>query len=321
MTRDHTTAYTVPPLRQLQASLAAQLEATAAAVVHLDEQIGRAGRVGEGYRSRIEFQEACASRALEGELVPLEDLVLVDAGAPVRLSTIELSRARLVLQARRGAGAKPPAWAWSDDALFDDRLTVDRDPLLHQFSGLDWDEDERADQWRAVLDEVKGLPVMLRAAIAWDAWLRIEPLHAGAWRSTLMAAAVIREGGLTQHHLIAIAIGGRRLRYRDGDHWTFEQRIGGFLDWVTAAAAAGLKELQRLALAEQVLRQVARSKHSDSRLPRLIDLVLTRPLISAEVACRELGVTTTGFRQMRAALGTSLKELSGRRRYRVWGVL
>jgi len=314
-------AYILPPLRQLQASLASQLEATAAAVVRLDEQIGRAGGIGEGYRSRTDFQEACASRALEGELVPLEDLVLVDAGAPVRLSTIELSRARLVLQARRGAGARPPAWAWSDEALFDDRLTVDRDPLLHQFSGLDWDEDERVDQWRAVLAGLKGLPVMLRAAIAWDSWLRIEPLHAGAWRSTLMAAAIMREGGLTQHHLMPIAAGGRRSRYRDGDHFAFEQRIAGFLDWVTLAAAAGQKELQRLTLAEKVLRQVARHKHSDSRLPALIELVLRRPLVSAEVVKQELGVTDTGFRKMRAALGTSLKELSGRRRYRVWGVL
>lgn len=118
-----------------------------------------------------------------------------------------------------------------------------------------------------------------------------------------------------------IATGGRRSRYRDGDHFTFEQRISGFLDWVTLATAGGQKDLQRLMLSEQVLRQVARHKRGDSRLPALIDLVLRRPLVSAEIVRQELGVTDTGFRKMRAALGTSLKELSGRRRYRMWGIV
>ena len=56
--------------------------------------------------------------------------MLIDAGSPIRLSTIELTRARIVLQARRSAAAHPPAWAWSDDAMFNDRINVPRDELL-----------------------------------------------------------------------------------------------------------------------------------------------------------------------------------------------
>jgi predicted RNase H-like HicB family nuclease len=92
------------------------------------------------YRSRVQFQEACALRALAGELVPIEDLVLVDAGASVRLSTIELTRARNILGAQRAAAAKPAAWASSDEALFDDRLDVERDELLYQLGEEEWDE-------------------------------------------------------------------------------------------------------------------------------------------------------------------------------------
>ncbi len=261
-----------------------------------------------------------ASR-LAGELVRIEDLALADAGASVRLSTIELTRARHILAARRAAAAKPAAWASSDDALFDGRLDVERDELLYELGEEDWDEEERVDQWRAVMDGLKNLPVMLQAAIAWDAWLRIEPMHGNAWRSTLLAASILRAGGLCQHHLMAIGIGGRRSRYRDDGRLPFEQRALGFLDWVQLAAEAGQKELQRLALAEKVLRQVARHNHVDSRLPALIDLVLSRPLINSEIAMRELKITDTGFRRMRKALGTTVKELSGRRRYQVWGVL
>jgi DNA invertase Pin-like site-specific DNA recombinase len=138
------------------------------------------------------------------------------------------------------------------------------------------------------VDGLENLPTMLKAAIAWDAWLRIEPLHGNAWRLTLLAASLLRAGGLTQHHLLAIGIGGRRSRYRDDGRLPFEQRILGFLDWIQLAVESGQKELQRLSLAEKVLRQVARHNHVDSRLPALIDLVLTRPLISSEIAKREL---------------------------------
>jgi Protein of unknown function (DUF1612)/HTH DNA binding domain len=317
-----TNAYALPALRHVRSSMAASLELATSTVVRLDEQIARLGRVGEGYRSRVEFQEACALRALAGELVRLEDLALADAGASVRLSTIELTRARHILEARRTAAAKPPAWAWSDDALFERRLRgVDRDELLYDLGEEDWDEDARLDQWRTIIGELDGLPTMLKAAIAWDAWLRIEPLHGESWRSTALAASMLRAGGLTQHHLMAIGIGGRRSRYRDDGRLPFEQRLKGFLDWILLAAEAGQKELQRLALAEKVLRQVARHSHVDSRLPALIDLVMSRPIISAEIVKRELKVTDTGFRRLREALGTSVKELSGRRRYQVWGVL
>jgi len=187
--------YTKASVGRLISQQAVSLETAIAVVVRLDEQVGRAGRVGEGYRARSDFQEACALREIAGELVPIDDLVLVDAGSPISLPTSELTRARIVLQARRSAGTHPPAGAWSDAALFEDRLVnVTRDELLKALGDVEWDEDERADQWREVLASLPPVPIMLQAAIAWDAWLQIEPLHGGAWRSALVAAAVMRAG-------------------------------------------------------------------------------------------------------------------------------
>lgn len=315
-------AYPNAVLAALASRLSLQLETAAMAAVRLDEQVSRLGRVGDGYRARSDFQEACALRAIAGELVPIDDLVLVDAGSPIRLPTIELTRARIVLQARRSAGAHPPAWTWSDDALFDDRLAnVTRDELLKALGDVEWDEDERADQWREILAGLPPAPVMLQAAVAWDAWLQVEPLHGGAWRSALMAAAVMRAGGLTHHHQFALGVGARKSRYRYDDRTPLEQRVAGFLEWVTIGATLGQDELKRLSLAHQVLGQVAQSKHVDSRLPALIDMVISRPLISAEIAQRELKLTSTGFRRLLKQLGTSVKELTGRRRYQVWGIL
>src|SRR5687767_7762786 len=56
--------YSHASLRPLAAALGQQLESSASAVVRLDEQILRLGRVGEGYRTRTDFQEACALRAI-----------------------------------------------------------------------------------------------------------------------------------------------------------------------------------------------------------------------------------------------------------------
>lgn len=257
---------------------------------------------------------------IAGELVPIDDLVLVDAGSPIRLPTIELTRARIVLQARRSSAARPPTWAWSGEALFEDRLVnVTRDELLKALGDVEWDEDERADQWRAILAGLPSMPVMLQAALAWDAWLQIELLHGGAWRSALVATAVMRAGGLKLHHQFALGIGGRKSRYRYDGWSTLEQRLAGFLDWVKVGAMQGQDELKRLSLALQVLGQVTQSKHIDSCLPALVDMVISRLLISAEIAQRELKLT--GFRRLLKQLGTSVKELTGRRRYQVWEIL
>lgn len=301
--------------------IAVSLEAAATAVVRLDEMVGRQGRVGEGYRARLDFQEACALRAVAGELVPVEDLVLIDAGAPIRLTTIELTRARAILQARRQAAANPPAWAWSDKALFEDRIDVPRDDLLKVLGDIEWNEDERVDQWRATVEGLLPLPVMMKAAVAWDAWLQLEPLHGGWWRAALMAGSILREGGLAANHLFALGLGARRSRLRYDERQPLDRRLATFLDWVTTAAEAGRQDLKRLSLADQVMRQVAKHKHVDSRLPAFIDLVLSRPVISAELACKELKLSPTGFRRLRESLGTTLREMSGRRRFQVWGVL
>jgi len=172
------TTYSKTVIAALASRLSLPLETASTAVVRLDERVARLGRVGEGYRARSDYQEACALRAIAGELVPIDDLVLVDAGSPIRLPTIELTRARIVLQARRSTAGRPPAWAWGDEALFEDRLVnVTRDELLKALGDVEWDEDERADQWREILAGLPPMPVMLQAAVAWDAWLQIEPLQ------------------------------------------------------------------------------------------------------------------------------------------------
>jgi len=49
-----------------------------------------------------------------------------------------------------------------------------------------------------------------------------------------------------------------------------------------------------------------------------LDYVLTRPIVSAGMIAEELGITPRAAQDLVAALG--LREATGRRRYRAWGI-
>ncbi|PSJ52156.1 RHE_PE00001 family protein [Pseudaminobacter soli (ex Li et al. 2025)] len=184
----------------------------------------------------------------------------------------------------------------------------------------DWDEEQRLAEWL----ELAGLPhgeatPLLTAALAWDAWEQIAPLQRQAWLGNLLAASALRRAGKTASHLFALNTGLRtvaRDRRRARDRHT---RLAAFLEGAAAAAEAGLKELDRLAMARVQMERRLRNRRSNSSLPALIELVLSRPMVSTGLVAKELGVT------QRAALGLigelDLRELTGRGRFRAWGIV
>jgi predicted transcriptional regulator len=62
-----------------------------------------------------------------------------------------------------------------------------------------------------------------------------------------------------------------------------------------------------------------RDRRSNSNLPGLIDLALSRPIVSTALISRQLNVTPRGALNLVRELG--LREMTGRGRYRGWGVL
>ncbi|OPH81344.1 RHE_PE00001 family protein [Nitrobacter vulgaris] len=192
----------------------------------------------------------------------------------------------------------------------------ERDPLVYD---LDWDEDERIDAWRVVIDQTRNLPPTLAAAVATDAWAVLAPLQHTPWLGRLLAAALLRERGKTRAHLPCLHDGFKAIPRERRRPSGRAGRLAVQLESIAAAAEAGLKDHDRWLTARTLLARKLAGRRSTSRLPALLDYVLTRPIVSAGMIAEELEITPRAAQDLVSKLG--LREATGRGRYRAWGIL
>jgi len=183
----------------------------------------------------------------------------------------------------------------------------------------DWDEADRLTQWKRVLQEVEDLPPTLAAALIWDAWETLEPMQRQHWLGNQLAGAYLRARGKVASHLFAFNVGLKavpRERRRSANRLT---RILAFLDAMSASAENGTKEIARLAQAREQMSRRLIGRRSSSSLPTTIDLVLSRPIVSAPMIAKAARVTQRGALNLIGELG--VREMTGRGRYRAWGII
>jgi hypothetical protein len=135
----------------------------------------------------------------------------------------------------------------------------------------------------------------------------------------LLVAAALRERQKTRAHLACVNAALKLVRVEKRRSPDRAIRLATFLEAMTAGAAAGMADHDRWLLARRRLEGKLKGRRSSSKLPALADYILSRPIASAGMIAAELGVTPRAAQDMVAELG--LREMTGRGRYRAWGIL
>ncbi len=316
----------------LSPALLASVVRTHEAIVRLDEQVGRSS-IGRAWSERILFRQACDAQYAQGNLVQVEELVLLSGGVRRQPGYPELVDTLNMLRTWRSA---------LDDDAFDllrsERPGISNSGSQGSFSILSRPVKLRGvlsaapigmaphidisarEQWRQVLRASQNLTPVLAAAVVWDCWMSLVPESSSGWRASLLAALVLRSMGTTSSMLLPIDCGWRVSQYRVRPEHTREQRMAGFISWLEAAAREGRKEYNSLIVANTQLRHHLRGKRRHSRLPALARLFLSLPLVSVPLAARHIGCSAQAIEKMLPLLGSTPREVTERKRFRAWTV-
>jgi hypothetical protein len=182
------------------------------------------------------------------------------------------------------------------DALLDrtNKVLAGETPLPRHRSPLVYDpevdEAEHEDLWLEVVQRTSPWPAVASAAVAWDAWLNLNLYPRQPWLGLILAGSILRVRGLTTH-LLPLAAGFKQSKFRPQGREGILEKLQGFCQVLEEAVEIANKDLERLILARDLMNRVADRCRSNSKLPELVDLFLSRPLVTVPLGAKVLKVT------------------------------
>lgn len=302
------------------------------AISRLDERAKRSP-LAPGWQERLLFDEAVACQIAEGNLVHLDDLVLLDSDGRREKTHPDLRDTLAMLRTWRAAvsGDASDLLQAEQPGMGDMALAQPSDMLRKpiKFRGISAGPpiDERPptdlealNRWRRIVRGSAAMTPLIAAAVAWDSWVTSVPEPGSGWRASLLAALVLRQRGVTVSYVLPIDTGRKLTSYRQRPDQPLNERLMGFIGWMHAAAVRADKQLDALVLAEKLLHGKIAARRRPSRLTALIDLFLSRPLVSIPLAARHLNCSTQAVEKMLPLLGSTPVLVTERRRFRAWRV-
>ncbi|RUW58928.1 helix-turn-helix domain-containing protein, partial [Mesorhizobium sp. M2A.F.Ca.ET.067.02.1.1] len=135
----------------------------------------------------------------------------------------------------------------------------------------------------------------------------------------LLVGALLRQEGVAAGHLTSLNLGTKNIPRERRRARIRTDRVLAFVDAIQEAALAGLKEHDRLVMARSQMERRLRQRRTSSKLPDLVELVLSRPVVFTGMIQEALKVSKQGALNLVGEL--NLREMTGRRRFRAWGIV
>lgn len=331
-------------------------EGALAGLARLDERVKRCPpELSAGFAARGDFYEAQAAVGRSGELIHLEDVVLHDAAMDVRTptpevlsSSVALHRRRLLVKTSKQKLASPEFLAkitglppsefvdlnlshkakdgtgddeFGDGAdqggghgMGDDQIDLDQ---LYPSSSVARSSHTMANLY----GEIAVLPAFLGGLVLLDQWLFNEGERFTDIGPLLCLAHWKAQGFMTAHcPQLGRALWKSRMRwYREADD---VERITSLARICSELAKSGHAELDRLSLAYELMQRRVEGRSNHAKVKLLPALFIELPLVSAAIIAKRLDVSQQAVDYMFAQLGPALpRELTGRSKYRAWGVV
>ncbi|RVC99235.1 DUF1612 domain-containing protein, partial [Mesorhizobium sp. M7A.F.Ca.ET.027.02.1.1] len=121
------------------------------------------------------------------------------------------------------------------------------------------------------------------------------------------------------HHLACLHLGAKNIPRERRRARNRSDRLLASLDVIHEAALVGLKEHDRLVMAKSQMERRLKQRRTSSKLADLVEFVLSRPIVSTGMIQEELKVSKQGALNLVGEL--SLREMTGRGRFRAWGIV